>query len=1134
MITHSQDQSLCLHYLSQEDQTLITMLREQIQLRLDQGEGLTEELLNQTLRVLAQWRLPAQTMRAAMLAHTVEPKRLVEETGLIDEKTYQLAEDFRALIELSLERGEANYNYSNSKLYRINRLRQLFVTAYTNLELVLLCLAAHVANVNCINQLPSAKAHLLAEDNEIIFAPLAIMLGMGQLRHKLDDLSLERLHPKEWGWVKQIRLEQKKYYDHICNLLVPILAHHRITAAIPLRLHYTPAFRVYEKMRRGETLKELVREIKIDIMTISEADCYQVLQLIHQQWPPLEGRVAHNGSYFRDLIASPSYNGYRVLITTVGCHKLDDPKAKIPVKFHICTQAMDQTNAMGVVAAKFFSVPEVVMKNAWWNHPESLELIRTSPLGSSSEEIFVFSPIGEVYRLPQASTPIDYAYRVHSEVGRHCKRMWVNGQIAAYDQELYNGDLVEIEIDPRYDGPDKRWAEAVQTSVAKMNIKRVLKQRRLLPKGREIIDKILEQELEAYRLQPIPATDVDKFLKGVADQLNYPDLEIFYRDLVEQPQPPQGTLSPNRLVADLIARHLVSHIERADGQTLNIPKNRIRFAQCVHDKKLCRVTPQSEIVGRLSHPGSKYERLIVYKRDCPNAPSNKSAIPLRWREDMRGRETIRVTIHSIDAPRLLINLLLPIYALYHEGLYLLEIHAAQITRDRTARLELTLYTATERSVQLLQEELECLQQMGAIQYFDINALFPLQNSYPTELEYQPLAKSTSLPNLYSPAPARDRRVFKGREDEIRQIRTCLIEKQNYVVLYGFSRIGKTSLLHFLHDHHIATAYKFAPVLIDMQRLDTYSETGLWLEMANRINEAIAQLYGGKKRSLILPRLSAENDVFEAFQSWLEKAKSAVAAKGRILLIMIDELNEIDEAWDLNEARRAIIQLKSLAETERQLAFIFCTQESLYNQAMSFKTKVISQPLLKAGLPVRLDHLDRKAAISLIKEPIGQLLQYEADAVEKIIELTAGHPYFLQHLLHQLINHLRREGRRSVILKDIETIAPQLLTHGEHIFHYYLQEYQGVRRRAILSALAYLSGPDNQGVTLNELETTLKKGKFVFWSADLIERLEYFRNKGLVKRTQEAEQVKYYFRIPLLGRWLRENRPFYLVLPRLER
>jgi len=1120
MLNQFCDDRLSFEYLDPDGEGLVISTLSHVKSHQGQIPKADTDNLNQILQILTAWKMPARAIMVLLAHHLLKHKVPFpqQQANFFGDEIRRMAQDFDALSQPPVKQDDAE---RLKRAYRTDRLRQLFIAAYTDLELALLCLATHVVRMKSIKLLSYRDARLLAEDNEVIFLPLMEMLGMWQLRRELGDLSLETLNPKRaWDKIRQqqelVRDDHRLYYEDIRATLESRLSSAGIEADI--RLHVSPPSSIFRRMLRGEALEELARKVKIDILVKTEGDCHKIMTFIHQCWPPMPAKALVESYYEENFIAWPKFNGYRGLITNASYPKSDDLRGEIAVEFRIRTREMEETNAYGVVAARFLSKPPIVIKNAWWEDDEVIEFVRNHPVGSSTEEIYVFSPVGQVYKkLPQGSTPIDYAYRVHSEVGNHCKYIWINGRPALYETKLQNGDLVEVEADPAYPGPAEKWLSVVKTSIARESIRRGLGQHKAPPRrGRELIDKVLTRELKAYKLEEMPSEEVEKFLEKTARYFNYSDVAALYVDIANPISSASSRVpSPEEIVSRLIATKLAGHIVKADGNSVGIVEERIRFAQCYHNRKPCRVVPGVPIVGRIRNVGTPHEYLVVYRRDCPNAPRGDKAISLGWRGAGRPGEAVKVVVEAVDRARLLDDVLHCVYDLYDQGLYLHEVHA-KVAEDLSARIEMKITRETHQSLLLLKERLNQLKKAGTIYRATIDTLSPVEKIL--------LGRRDSLPNPYTPSPVRDARLFKGREAEIEEIAASLRGDSDLVVVYGASRIGKTSLLRYMHDHSLKQ--EFAPILVEMQGLISFCESTFWNTMASKlINEATIQSYVGHggRRHLRSAFKGMRDDSFGGFREGLEKAKELVG--GKKLLIMIDDFTTLDELWPQEETLRVIYQLKSLVEEHNGVALILCVHETFYKTASPERVAV--WPLLRAGIARRLDHLDRHAAERLIREPLGEMVIYNDDAVEEMLNLTACHPYYLQSMLYELIGHVARERRRVVTSHDLLAVIPRLLQAGTHYFADLLRHTSDVMG-TVVAALAHVSGHDNLGASPDEIQACLREHKFTIEQPVLMQSLEHLRDTGVIERCEERGGTLYHIRIPLFGHWLLENRPLRII------
>lgn len=1062
------------------------------------------------------WRRQLQDWRMPPAAHLIAAAHYLLSQGLIDERaptypfTESIIEAVRSLDAVitaftSRDDGHDTIRYTQRTL----RLGQLFIRAYHSLDLVLIGLAHCTVRLRMIGVLPEHEAQWLAEECEAIYLPLVEMLGMWQFRREFGDIILRTIDAHMYDKIVRQQLAQeavqKSMFDRISSLITPSLDAISINA--PVSLHRSAVSSIVRRARRGEDLTAFIRLIKVQVLPQTEDECYRVLGAIHRNFPPIAGRTPLDYN-FRELIASPKYNGYRGLITTSVLQ--DSGGVDTMVQFRIFTPEMKRTNDYGVIGAKRLGPMPTIIKNAWWDSADLVQFVQSQPVGSSTSRIYVFSPVGEIYRLPQKSTPIDYAYRVHSEIGNHCKRVWVNGRSTSYDAQLLNGDLLEIEVDHSYLGPLERWLTVVQTVSAKMNIKRAISHRRILPPaGREIIEKILAHETNLYGLQEIPAEIVDQFLEKTARKFHYADASAMYVDIADphkssRLKPP----SPTKIVGMLIQSCIVDYILVPRIAMRSGSRPRIRLAQCEHDKRPCRVIPGTPIVGRFIYESSPSEALVVYRQDCPNAPRGKQAIPLSWRFEHRPGEAMRINIKAVDRFMLLDGILKAIYQFHSSGLYLLSVQAI-VDRDYAARITMTVEAANHHPIELLADYLASLRTEGVIDEVQINSLSPMERLRLVEID--------TLPNPYTATSVRDRRVFKGRDQEIKRLMTCLKGAQNLIVLYGINRIGKTSLMHYIHDQ-VARQERFVPVMLDIQGLGKHEEESFWQELASQLAKVIEHYI--KNRRLIDRRGMAG---YERFCALLQEMERGLG--GDRLLLMVDEFSLLDELWDVHSAMRVIYKLKSLIEGHPEIAFILCIQETLYKAANlpGNSHKVVSWPLLRIGVPLRLDYLDRSAAEKLIREPMGQLLRYSDKVVEYIVWLTSGHPFYLQNILFSLVDQLRVRGGANLVnevqLNDLLEVAEELLDNGQYLFFNYIQELSGLKK-IVLTYLAQGTDSSLYWVDIHKIQDKLVQHGLEISSSTLVLVLDELLEAGIVESQFKDGSPAFCIRVPLFAWWVR--------------
>ena len=425
-------------------------------------------------RILADLGLDDVTVAAALLHDAVEDTELTQE---------QLEELFgrevAAIVDgvTKLDRME----FESRLAQQAATMRKMLVAMANDIRVLLIKLADRLHNMRTIASLPEAKQSRIARETLDIYAPLAHRLGIGEIKWQLEDLAFAVLHPKRYAEIEQLVATRSPERDaDLDAVLVEIrqrLDELHIDAEVTGRpKHY---WSIYEKMVvRDKDFDEIIDLLGVRVVVDSVKDCYAALGSIHAWWRPVQGR-------FKDYIAQPKFNLYQSLHTTVV-----GPGGR-PVEVQIRTEDMNRRAEFGVAAHWGYKESESAKSatdSAWlqrlveWQHetedPEQFMKILKGDL--EIDEVFVFTPKGKVVILPTGSTPVDFAYAIHTEVGHRCIGARANGRLVPLDALLTTGDTVEI-VTSRQEGagPTQDWLQFAQTPRARAKIRqRFSKERR--------------------------------------------------------------------------------------------------------------------------------------------------------------------------------------------------------------------------------------------------------------------------------------------------------------------------------------------------------------------------------------------------------------------------------------------------------------------------------------------------------------------------------------------------------------------------------------------------------------------------------------------------------------------------------
>jgi GTP pyrophosphokinase len=390
----------------------------------------------------------------------------------IEDVRKNFGEEVATLVEGVTKLGKIKYR--GIERYREN-LKKMFLAMATDIRVIFIKFCDRLHNLRTLEGLPEAKQKRIAQETLEIYAPIAGMLGIWRLKWQLEDLCFKYLYPEKFQELEQKyevekKAERNQYFQKIKKELLPRLAETNLKYDLEVRFKHL--YSIYQKMQRKDRKFDEIYDVfalRIIVPTID--DCYKVLGIIHTIWRSKPNR-------FKDYIAVPKPNGYRSLHTTIF-----GPEGKA-VEFQIRTQEMHEESLYGLAAHWYYKAKNQNELQPHWvkeivdiqkEISDTSELIKNIKLNIFNDRIFVFSPKGDVFELPEYSTPIDFAYAVHTNIGNQATGAIINDRLAKLDQELKNGDLVEIITDKGRQYPNRDWLKFVKTKRARDCIKQFAK-----------------------------------------------------------------------------------------------------------------------------------------------------------------------------------------------------------------------------------------------------------------------------------------------------------------------------------------------------------------------------------------------------------------------------------------------------------------------------------------------------------------------------------------------------------------------------------------------------------------------------------------------------------------------------------
>ena len=601
--------------------------------------------------ILSEWKMDTRTIAAGLMHDVIEDTEM-SRNDMVDKFGEEIAELVDGVSKLS------GIKFSSRREKQAENFMKMFLSVAKDLRVIIIKFADRLHNMSTIKHLPLIKQRRIAIETRDVYAPLAHRLGMNKLKIELEDLILKTLEPEEYKLLqkktKASSKQREKYIEEFTNPIKEELSKFNIQAKIFGRAkHY---FSIAGKMQKqNKKYEELFDLFAIRIIADKVEECYAILGIIHQLFTPLQER-------FKDYIATPKSNGYQSIHTTVFGHK-----GKM-VEVQIRTNEMDQTAEIGVAAHWLYKEKGAIKaddsnidKHMRWlrelvevlqaedsNPDEFLKLLKVDLF---KDEIFVFTPAGDVTPLPANSTPIDFAFQVHSQVGIHCIGAKVNGKIVPLNMVLKNGDSIEI-LTSNTQKPSYAWLKFVQTGKAKSHIKRWVKKEQTeqsIQLGKEIIEKTLR------RMKRISILDE---LKAKPQTMGFNQVELVYaalangqltvRDIIDKYQPVDYNEQDFDPESQSLTERFINRARRqAKGVTVDGVANALlAFAKC------CSPIPGDEIVGYIT----RGRGVTIHRNTCKNLPCMEGEdrfIFVEWNVKPQTSFIVRLKILLEDRKQLL-------------------------------------------------------------------------------------------------------------------------------------------------------------------------------------------------------------------------------------------------------------------------------------------------------------------------------------------------------------------------------------------------------------------------------------------------------------------------------------------------
>jgi len=572
------------------------------------GEPYLEHPL-QTALILAELQLDASSLAAALL-HDIP-----ENCGLpIAEIEARFGPEISKLVDGTTKLGKVSWQAAESvtKETQAENLRKMLVAMAEDLRVIFIKLADRLHNMRTLDALSPEKQHSIAQETLEIYAPLAHRLGIWELKWQLEDLSFRYLEPDRYRRIAHLVASRRVKREDFISQVIDILRKEFDRLGLVAEMSGRPKhiYSICQKMERYDALGKQFDDIHdlhaLRVLVGTVSDCYSAVGIIHSLWHPLPDE-------FDDYIASPKPNGYQALHTAVMC------LGTIPLEVQIRTHDMHYVAEYGVAA--HWRYKEGEKKDAhfeerigWlrqlidWHRElsgaeEFLESVKTDIF---IDQVFVYTPKGEIKDLPKGSTPLDFAYRVHTELGHRCIGAKVNGKLVPFNYQLNNGDVVEIMSTKGEKGPSRDWLNPhlgyVQTSHAREKIRQWFKRQERtenIERGRQLLDKELRHlgvKIEREELASLfDYSSLDDFLAAIGYGGIMTSQIALALDAQREPPKAVAEVAPPKLVSSTV-------------QVLGVGDLVTNLARC------CNPLPGDEIIGYIT----RSQGVTIHRRDCYN------------------------------------------------------------------------------------------------------------------------------------------------------------------------------------------------------------------------------------------------------------------------------------------------------------------------------------------------------------------------------------------------------------------------------------------------------------------------------------------------------------------------------------
>lgn len=1059
--------------------------------------------------LLAAWHCPEAWCAAARLVALptfAAPDAYPLIAARVAPAVADLVQRFQALNRASYPQPRFRTEQARSGF---QHLQKLFIASFTDEPVTFVALGHMLAQLEALSCQPPADAPAQAEQLRVACLPVLEHFGLWQAQRQAAETLIRLQEPvraaRIESWIRQHDARRAEVRDLVAAALREGLPDQ--AAAVAVTIRPVRVARVFEQssayphlgpdLDREQAARALAGRLALEVTAPDEAACYLALGCLHRLGRHVIGTL-------RDYLASPKPNAYRMLHTTVA---IETRRGERPaVDFFICTPAAQHCNYWGRVAEwELGPAAAAQLGQAWWRRKErELNILRGGEPGAYAEPTFVFTPLGELQTLPCKSTPVDFAFQLHSERGQFYVGAQVNGAEVSVGFLLANADIINVRFDPRLPSRLRReWLQTVQTPAAAARIQKALAYREQgAERGRQLLEQAVTQQCQRLGIT-LSKVRLSAYLAEAAHWYQCGDSEALYQQVVS------GRPAPAAVALRIATQEVAQRVGYPDGRPLGLRAERVRVAQC------CRPAVDVSIAGHFYQPKTPHERVTIHEASCECLPQDARTMALVWHAPV-DESLHEFRMLGADRKRLLSDVLEPFHAQNHA----LHRVLAERLADDVAHIQVLAEVRGSADANALSAAIEAVPGIREV------AARPLAM---TPQEVRELRRRLASENPYRfNLPAYRLGDFLGRAAELNAIKAFIArpDPAGPLVVYGPWRIGKTSLLRHLERSGIGDTW--VGVYVDCQPDRGPGLAGLLGEVIRATTERLAQvpdlLGGGLTYLTAEERQQLAVDPVGVFAQFCRRTAAALASRRYIrLVVLMDEFSSLDDQVRQGWLEpRVFDNLRYLMGGALDVAFVLVVQSAVLTSM-----RALTGPgagLLEIAQLLPLGPLDLDATRDLLATEADKVgLSWRAEALDYVAAVTGRHPYLLKVVGYQAVEHIKRTDRRVFELADAQRAARLSIAPDHHV-DFYFRHVTGAPVAAGARQLLRRLGAAGPADWLSEPELLIRARNHADAAAARELLAALVRLDVLATGMTENGAPAYQVRIPLFAAWATAYQP----------